>query len=278
MKSAHAQRNRARWITALFLCGVCLAAPSKPLLAASQKKGQKGPTPLTKEPRVLGTNQPDLAVTVLPLTNKGYIQYQVRNRGLVSTRQPFVVNIYVNNVRKDTITHTILSGKARKKVISKLARLDDCKGGMVRVVVDSQNFVKEYNEANNEHRRLLRPPCPDLAVAREPDGSPKIKVVYASDDLTQMIKERYRLLVTVVNRGHAPMPRSATVYVSSGGPTGKMRRQRHEIAPLAPGEEVSFKTGPWRLTTLFWKARVIVDVSQIINESNENNNQIEWKN
>lgn len=103
---------------------------------------------------------PDLEVHHLGLTSTGSVIYQVVNKGTESTKAPFLVDIYVNGVRRDTIRHEPLPGMSLQTVESNKARFPDCKEGTVRVVLDIQKTVRESNEKNNERSAQLTPPCP----------------------------------------------------------------------------------------------------------------------
>ena len=53
---------------------------------------------MTQGGKVLRTTQPDLVVRLLPLTEEGYVQYAVKNRGQGYTGQLFLAHIFVNDV------------------------------------------------------------------------------------------------------------------------------------------------------------------------------------
>jgi hypothetical protein len=102
---------------------------------------------------------PDLEVHYLGLSDRGSVIYQVANRGKGSTGRPFVAEIYINGVQRDSITHSPLPGLSVQTVESNLARLADCKAVTVRLILDAQNSVREVSKANNERSVLLTPRC-----------------------------------------------------------------------------------------------------------------------
>ena len=101
----------------------------------------------------------DLEVYAVALAENGSVMYQVANRGNGGTERPFVVDVYVNGARKDSITHNPLPALTMQAAQSNLARLVECKAGTVRLVVDAQNSVREANKTNNERTVQLTPPC-----------------------------------------------------------------------------------------------------------------------
>jgi subtilase family serine protease len=101
----------------------------------------------------------DLEVYSLGLTERGSVIYQIGNRGPAGTEGPFVVEIYINGVRKDAITHQPLPAMSMQTAESSLARFPDCAGGTVRLVVDPQGNVREASKANNERVAQLTPAC-----------------------------------------------------------------------------------------------------------------------
>jgi hypothetical protein len=101
----------------------------------------------------------DLEVHGLAVTDQGSVIYQVANRGKGGTERPFVVDVYVDGVRRDSITHGPLPGLTLQTAQSGLARLPGCKTGTVRLVLDPQNGVRERSKANNERVAQLASAC-----------------------------------------------------------------------------------------------------------------------
>lgn len=111
------------------------------------------------QPRPEADQLPDLEVYAVGISDNGSVIYQVANRGKGGTDRPFVVDVYVNGVRRDSLTHGPLPGLSMQTVQSNLARLTECKAGTVRLVIDPQNGVREASKANNERVVQLVPPC-----------------------------------------------------------------------------------------------------------------------
>jgi subtilase family serine protease len=101
----------------------------------------------------------DLVVHQVGLSQAGSVIYQVANSGNSGTGGVFVVDIYVDGLRKDSIRHEALPAMSVQTVQSNLARLADCQRGSVRLVVDAHNMVPEINEKNNEHNVQLAAAC-----------------------------------------------------------------------------------------------------------------------
>jgi subtilase family serine protease len=111
------------------------------------------------QPRPAPQQLADLEVYAVALADNGAVIYQVANRGNGSTERPFVVDVYVNGVRKDSITHNPLPALTMQAAQSNLARVLECKAGTVRLVLDAQNSVREANKTNNERTTQLVPAC-----------------------------------------------------------------------------------------------------------------------
>jgi subtilase family serine protease len=103
---------------------------------------------------------PDLAVHQVGLSKAGSVVYQVANGGNAGTGGFFVVDIYINGVRKDSIRHEALPAMSVQTAESNLARFSPCQGGTVHLVLDSQNSIRETNEKNNAYTDQLTAPCP----------------------------------------------------------------------------------------------------------------------
>jgi CARDB len=102
---------------------------------------------------------PDLVVHQVSLSQAGSVIYQVANSGSSGTGGVFVVDIYVDGLRKDSIRHEALPAMSVQTVQSNLARFADCQRGSIRLVVDAQNTVREINEKNNEYGVQLTAAC-----------------------------------------------------------------------------------------------------------------------
>ncbi len=98
MNMRNPETNYYPQITALLVSILCFAGVSMSVLAAGQQKGHPASGPMTQGGKVLRTTQPDLVVRLLPLTEEGYVQYAVKNRGQGYTGQLFLADIFVNDV------------------------------------------------------------------------------------------------------------------------------------------------------------------------------------
>ncbi|HXG03719.1 MAG TPA: CARDB domain-containing protein [Candidatus Binatia bacterium] len=101
----------------------------------------------------------DLEVYAVGLAESGAVIYQVANRGNAGTDRPFLVDVYVDGVRRDSISHPALPALTVQTAQSNLARLTECKAAMVRIVLDPQNGVREASKTNNERSVQLLPVC-----------------------------------------------------------------------------------------------------------------------
>jgi subtilase family serine protease len=103
---------------------------------------------------------PDLAIHQAGLGKAGSVIYQVANGGSSSTGGFFVVDIYIDGVRRDSIRHEPLPAMSMQTVESNLARFAQCQTGTLRLTVDIQNTIRESNEKNNDYTGKLAAPCP----------------------------------------------------------------------------------------------------------------------
>jgi len=206
--------------------------------------------------------QTDLAVTLFGLTADARMTYIVVNRGRTAANSPFVVDLFIDGTRKDTVKHNALPPHSQQQVVSNLARPDTCSAVQLRIAIDTQQLVSEADEANNTQARQLVPPCPDLVVDIDKDS--------VSNGL------KYRAKVQVTNIGNLSTQRQFFVLLKGAGsglafaalPTLK----RERIGPLAPGQRFTFYESGDHLGTSTFHYGVLVDQLEEIRESNENNN------
>ncbi len=247
---------------------VALSASVFALLVAApgcQVRAQSGPPRVVEGHSAKSGPSPDLAVSSIGVTPTGFVSYQVVNRGENSTGSPFVADVFIDGVRKDTIKHDPLPGHGQQTAQSALARLTGCKVGNVRVVVDAQNTVAESDETNNQTTKSLVPPCPDLtATIRE-------------DPVDNHL--RYQIKVTVTNQGNLATPGKFVVLVAAGSDPHILFQNlpvqaESYLGPLAAGESKSFHVGGKHLATTTTWVRVLVDFYKTTAESNEDNNEV----
>ena len=221
--------------------------------------------------RQITVDQPDLVIESPSVNASSNVAFVVRNRSSTASTTPFVMDVYVDGRREDTIKHGAVPGHAEQAVISSLARLTKCDPATIRVVADAQLVVTEFDERNNETSVQLTPPCPDFAVS--------ITKNWEDANL------RYRAHVTITNIGNAPSPAGMIVRVigSTEGlasivdATGLPLNDTRTIDALAPGASQSFNSAGKFLGTSTLYVKVLVDFFKTVRESNENNNVVDKK-
>ena len=221
--------------------------------------------------RQITADQPDLVIESASLSADGNVSYAVRNRSSTIAGVPFVVDVYVDGKREDTMKHDPLPGHAELAAVSSLARFAGCETGTIRVVADAQLVVAEFDENNNEQQRQITPPCPDFSVS--------IKKNWEDNNT------RYRAHVTITNVGNAPSPAGMIVKVIGGpsglesvvDPNGLPLNSNVNIGALAPGQSESFNAGGKHLGTTTLYVKVFVDFHKLVRESNETNNVVDKK-
>lgn len=209
----------------------------------------------------------DLVPTSIALTSANQITFTMTNAGRSAVAQPFVSDIYINGVRKDTYKHPAQGAQSDVPVVSTLARIDSCGPVSIMIVSDAQQVVAEANEANNTQTTTLTPKCADLAVA-------EIKQDW------QDLNTRFRIQVKVVNLGNAPMARPI-IARAWGGPTGALAGldvgawpifNEIEVTPLAPNQSMTYHVGGTFLGTDAVAVRVYLDFFHQIVEKRVDNN------
>ena len=220
--------------------------------------------------RQITVDQPDLVIEAPSVTPSSNVAFAVRNRSSTASTTPFVLDVYVDGRREDTIKHGAVPGHTEQAVISSLARLTKCDPATIRVVADAQLVVTEFDERNNETSVQVTPPCPDFAVSIQKNW--------------ENANMQYRAHVTITNIGSAPSPAGMTVRVigSSEGAasivdTGLPLNDTRIINALAPGASQSFNSAGKFLGTSTLYVKVLVDFFKTVRESNENNNVVDKK-
>jgi len=235
-----------------------------PVTSAILQPPELGPVqPLNvKMGGLLPTQQTDLAVASFGLTADRRMTYIVVNRGRTAANSPFVVDLFIDGTRKDTVKHNALPPLSQQQVISNLARPVTCSAVQLRIALDTQLLVSEADEANNTQARQLVPPCPDLVVDIDKDS--------VSNGL------KYRAKVQVTNIGNLSTQRQFFVLLKGGGSGLAFGAlpilKRERVGPLAPGQTVSFYEGGDHLGTSTFTYWALADQLEEIRESNENNN------
>jgi subtilase family serine protease len=209
----------------------------------------------------------DLIPIAIALDATNHVGYTMMNAGRSAVPQPFVADIYVNGVRRDTYKHTAQGAQSRVPVVSALARVDSCGPVVIKVVADAQQVIAEANEANNAPAVTITPRCPDLAIT-------SIKQDW------QDANTRYRIQVTVQNQGNLAVPKKVQIR-GWGGPEGELGNldptawpifTDSELDPLAPGQSSSFHVGGVYLGTTTVLVKIALDADHTIQEKRTDNN------
>ena len=204
--------------------------------------------------------QPDLVIRALGFTPAGKVRYIVQNHGGAAASQPFVVDLYYNGQRRDTIKHNGLPPLSQQAVESGLANPGGCAQAQLLAIADSQQAVAEANESNNSASIQQVPPCPDLVVH------------ILKDDVDAL---HYRAKVKVTNQGTRATGRHFMVFArEASGPAGVILTPPTDkrIENLEAGQSFTFAYGGTHLKTTTIRYHAIVDRFNDVMESNENNN------
>lgn len=255
MRTNQAKRRAELLIVAVAIGGV---SPARAQLALGREVKP------TRPPTVDGI---DLVPRLIALNAGNQVIFTMTNAGRSAVSQPFVSDIYINGVRKDTYKHAPQAAQSDVAAVSTLARVDSCGAVTVKIVSDAQQVIAEANENNNEQSVTLTPRCPDLAVA-------EIKQDW------QDFNTRFRIQIKVVNQGDAPMQRAALAR-AWGGPTGEVAgldvgawpiRTDVSLKPLNPGESTTFHVDGTFLGTDAVMVKVYLDFyHQLIEKRIDNN-------
>lgn len=227
-----------------------------------RREADKGPvTPLETKPGFVPAPSADLVIVNLRFAPDARVSYLVQNIGQTATGNPFVVDLYLDGQRRDTVKHAPLPPLSQQLVHSNLAEAETCGAVALRAVADSQQIVSEHREDNNTQSREQLPPCPDLTV--------EIRKESLNNNL------EYRARVVVTNRGQLSTRRQFAVLLTgapgTAGPLPVLKRLR--IGPLEPGQSFAFYEAGKHYGTTTMRYRAIADEYQEIRESREDNNQ-----
>jgi CARDB protein len=228
----------------------------------------------------------DLVVRDLGLSAAGDVVFSLQNRGGISIN-PGQFTSAINTVKTPPIRIDLYFGGSLIQSVYQpsLARhesqtltvrpmsaipIPKCKEPRaLKVVVDPMNAVKELHDDNNSAAGTVTRPCPDLAIKsieRQAEG---------------LMKETYRVKVTVVNLGNAPAPSSqawGTALSSAPGLTGWPELVPvFTIPPLMPGETSTFKVGGSVMSFDNSWVKIFLDRDHHVEELDETNNFIDKK-
>jgi subtilase family serine protease len=223
---------------------------------------------------VVGT--PDLVVTAVGLNADGNFAFTVTNRGAAIT-VPFKVDASLDGYLRQTLqfqaTKDTTGGIWRLPVPTRLPfangderhfTLPDVKVDMcssphaLKVVADSGGAIPERDETNNEKSWSGPTPCPDLTVKS------------ISKHWQNGMHTEFNAEIVILNQGTGTARNfavaagaSATFGIPSGEPVIYER--------LGPGETLTIHAGNAYVPDGI-SVHVVVDVGNLIKESNENNN------
>jgi subtilase family serine protease len=230
----------------------------------------------------------DLVLRDLGLGSKGQVVFTLQNRGDVTVNAsggskgialhgptistpPIRIDVYVGGTLIQTVYQAGIGARqAVALAVTPNTAAPKCsETRAVKVVVDPQNVVPEFSDANNSAEATAPRPCPDLAVQsidRQSSG---------------IAGETYEVKVTVVNKGTAPSPPDqawGTALTSAPGLNGWPEMvPMHTIPALAPGETYSFHVGGSVLAVAHSWVEIYLDINRLIEESDESNNFVKTK-
>lgn len=198
-----------------------------------------------------------------------YVRFVVENCGDTASQTAFVVDVYLNGTRADTIkVGNSLAPRSAMGITSSLANfaaVGTCSAASVRVVVDSQNAVQDSNRANNDQTSQVTPPCPDLAIT----GVWR----HWLDNLHTQFEIRYK----VSNLGNAPLLKPVPIHgwgdPTPGIPPDFPVNYEETLSSLAPGESRKFQIHQAFLKGDSVDLKIAIDPYNTVAESNKANNQ-----
>jgi hypothetical protein len=246
---------------------LAMSATATGRVAASLEISQKNHPPANYGPVIPAVGCPaqsgsiDLVVTALGFNPARHVVYTIANCGRTVTNLPFVVDLFMNNQRVDTIEQKVLPGASQQTVTSELAVDQGCNEATLLAVADPQNVVSESSGRDHQKTVQISPPCPNLAVTN-------IKQVWED------MNTRYEVQFTIQNQGNGPPPIPITVTESVAYDDGVLIPYGNEypMDPLLPGQSVTFHDSKKHLMTETIDVEVIIDMQHQINVSNPNNN------
>jgi subtilase family serine protease len=221
--------------------------------------------------------KPDLVVSSVGLNSQGAVTFTITNSGAGAVTNPFKVDAWLDGYLRKTIEFNnrtitgmgrlmmntslpVAHGEQRKFTVSDV-KVDSCSTShAVKVVADSGNTIVESSESNNQAGWNGAAPCPDLAIK-------SISKHWQNNMHTEFVAE-----VVIINQGTGdagPFAVAAGAFTQSGIGIPSGAPTMYE--GLRAGETLTIRTGnayvPDGLVV-----HVVVDVGNIIKESNENNN------
>jgi hypothetical protein len=250
--------------------GIITAGPASSPAVAASLAGKAGNKPVGVPPNYgpvvaahgcpAVSDGPDLLITALAFDPTRHTVYTVANCGHAATQLPFIVDLFFNATRGDTVEHHVLPPLSQQAVTSQMAQYAACDRVTLRAVADPQQIVTESNEGNNEKILDALPPCADLAV----------------DEIKQDWEDantRYRVQITVSNHGTAPTTVTVTARANTNASSFATPTAEYEdVPPLAPGQSHTFHLSKKYALTTSVAVDVLLDYYNKVFDANKDNN------
>jgi len=224
--------------------------------------------------RILGG--PELCISGLLLSQTRHVALTVRNIGGQTTGTPFLVDVYLNNAKTDSIQMSAMGSHTAQSVETAHALLSTCQPAFVRVVIDPLHAVAEGDRTNNDYAVSWPVPCPDVTA--------EISQKKVNNDI------QYKAHVKVINHGGMPMPPvnvrtlGMTYNPASSPPIPSSCIQQFNcdvkdgrtLDPLAPGQFVEYDVDPKFLAaqTLIVEVTILCSPPNTCFESDQMNNTV----
>jgi hypothetical protein len=219
---------------------------------------------------------PELCVSGLALSQTRHVSFTIQNIGVRSTGSPFSVDVYLNNVKKDSLHMPEMNGHSTQPVETSQAFLPTCQPALVRIVIDPSQVINEADRTNNDYTVNWPLPCPDVTA--------EISQHKVNNDL------QYKAHIKVINAGGMPMPPitvrtlGMTYNPASSPPIPSSCIQNFNcdvkdgrtIGALAPGQHVEYDVDPKFLApqTLVVETAILCGPPNNCLESNQVNNTV----
>lgn len=219
---------------------------------------------------------PDVCISSLLLNESRHVAFTVRNVGGAGTGAPFLVDVYVNNAKTDSIPIPPMSNGTALSLEAHQAFLAGCQTASVRLILDPQRAVPDADRTNNEYAETWPSPCPDVTA--------EITQNKVNNNL------QYYAHVKVSNQGTMPMPavqvRTLGVTYNPANtppPPGQCIqngncdvKDSHTVGPLAPGQAVGYNVDPKFMIaqTLVVEVTILCGPPNTCLELNQGNNTV----
>ncbi|HMC23386.1 MAG TPA: CARDB domain-containing protein [Thermoanaerobaculia bacterium] len=219
--------------------------------------------------------RPDLVITAAGINADGHFTFTLMNRGDGGVGTPFKVDAWLDGYLRKTLpfetrgdlgaiarplpTRLPVAPGERRNLTLTDVKVDLCSGNhAVKVVADSGGTISEASENNNELTWSGPTPCPDLAIK-------SITKHWQNSMHTEFTAE-----IVIINQGNG---NAGPFGVAAGGTsiTGIPSGAPMMYDGLRAGETVTLHAGNAYVPDGI-SVHVVVDIGNVIKESNENNN------